>query len=75
MSGGLDPLPEGSDLAGKLLHHRQLRGMSQKQFAAQIGVDPGTLARWERREHVPDGKQLGKLERVGFRIGNAKWNT
>jgi transcriptional regulator with XRE-family HTH domain len=69
---GFDPLPEGVDLAGKLLHHRQSRGMSQKQFAAQIGLDPGTLARWERRERFPDAKQLGKLGRAGLRMGNGR---
>ncbi len=68
---GFDPLPEGNDLAGKLLHHRKTRGMSQKQFAAQIDVDPGTPARWERSERQPDEKQLKKLGRVGFRMGNA----
>ena len=67
---GFDPLPEGDDLAGRLLHHRKSRGMSQKQFAAQIGVDPGTLARWERQERSTDERQLGKLGQAGFRMGN-----
>ena len=68
---GFDPLPEGDDLAVKLLHHRKSRGMTQKQFAIQIGVDPGTLGRWERRERFPDQTQLGKLRREALGMGNA----
>ena len=72
---GFDPLSEGDDFAGKLLHHRKLRGMSQKQFAAQIGVDPGTLARWERGERQPDEKLLRKVRKAGFGMGNASCPT
>ena len=68
---GFAPLTDGDDLAGKLLHHRKSRGMSQKQFAAHIGIDPGTLSRWERRERSADERQVGKVERAGFRMGNA----
>ena len=68
---GFDPLPEGDDFAGKLLHHRKLRGISQKQFAAQIGIDPGTLGRWERGECQPDEKLLRKVRKAGLGMGNA----
>jgi DNA-binding XRE family transcriptional regulator len=35
-------------LAEQLVRHRTTLGMSQKKAAEHIGVDPGTLARWER---------------------------
>ena len=40
----------------KLVLRRMLRGMSQKEMAKELGVDPTTLARWERDERRPSGK-------------------
>jgi transcriptional regulator with XRE-family HTH domain len=37
--------------------------MSQKEDAAQIGVDPGTLARWERGQGEPTGASLENVTR------------
>ena len=68
---GFNPLPEGDNLGEKLVNHRMARGLTQKQFAAQIGVDPSTLARWERDERMPNCKQAAKLETMGLKKGNA----
>ena len=35
-------------LGDKILRYRQLRGINQEALALEIGVDPGTLARWEK---------------------------
>ncbi|MDR3405055.1 MAG: helix-turn-helix transcriptional regulator [Chthoniobacter sp.] len=59
---GFNPLPNGDTLAQRLINHRKALGTTQKEFARQLGVDPSTLARWERGERVPTGKLL---ERVG----------
>ncbi len=37
---GFNPLSDGDSLAQKLVSHRKAIGITQKQFAAQIGVDP-----------------------------------
>nr|AEH26506.1 hypothetical protein [uncultured Acidobacteria bacterium A11] len=63
---GFDPLPVGASLAQKLVNHRKALGLTQRQFASQIGVDPSTLARWERGERPPDDEQLRKLKLAGF---------
>jgi transcriptional regulator with XRE-family HTH domain len=41
---------------------RQFLGISQEFLAKQIGVDPGTLARWERGKGVPTKEQLELLK-------------
>jgi transcriptional regulator with XRE-family HTH domain len=33
--------------------------MSQKELAAELDVDPGTLARWERGERETDRRAFG----------------
>ena len=39
---------EPISLGGKLLKYRRDRGLTQKQLARQIGIDPTTLSRLER---------------------------
>jgi len=53
---GFNPLPDGGTVAQRLVNHRKAHGLTQKAFAAQIGVDQGTLAKWERGEREPKGK-------------------
>jgi DNA-binding XRE family transcriptional regulator len=47
---GYDPLPQANTLAEQLVQQRTKLGLSQKESAERIGVDPGTLAKWERGE-------------------------
>jgi transcriptional regulator with XRE-family HTH domain len=35
--------------------------MSQETMAQQLGIDPGTLARWERGSRQPQGKYLARV--------------
>jgi transcriptional regulator with XRE-family HTH domain len=42
--------------------NRQLLGISQESLARQIGVDPGTLARWESGAKKPAGMFIQKLK-------------
>lgn len=44
---GYDPRPTPKDLGQRLVQYRQSRGLSQVEMAAKLGVDPGTLSRWE----------------------------
>ncbi len=52
---GYEPWPEPKSLSEALLAERRRRGLVLKQAARQIGVDEGTLGRWERGEWKPTG--------------------
>ncbi|MCW5982726.1 MAG: recombinase family protein [Bryobacteraceae bacterium] len=67
---GYNPLPEGKTLAEKLVRYRTSLGMSQKEAAQEIGVDPGTLAKWERGERHPTGEFLRRV--MQFLAGEAR---
>jgi transcriptional regulator with XRE-family HTH domain len=60
---GYDPLPAATGWAERLVRARALLGISQKTSAARIGVDPCTLARWERGERTPRGAQESAASR------------
>ncbi|MBL8238352.1 MAG: recombinase family protein [Bryobacterales bacterium] len=47
---GYNPVPEPTDAAERLLWQRTSQGLSQKEAARKMGLDPGTLARYERGE-------------------------
>ena len=53
---GCNPFPSAGTLAERLLNRRKASGITQKEFAREIGVDPGTLGRWERGERTPTGE-------------------
>ena len=50
---GYNPLPTASDWGERLVRHRTAMGLSQKEAALDLGVDPSTLAKWERGERGP----------------------
>lgn len=54
-------LMEAGNLGEKIVLYRRLQGISQKGLARQLGVDPGTIGRWERNESQPCSKLNEKL--------------
>jgi len=58
---GFNPLPEGYTMAQRLVNRRKAQGLTQKEFARQVGVDPSTLAKWERGGGAPKGKFLNQV--------------
>ncbi len=60
---GYNPLPAANGLADQLVRHRTTLGLSQKDAARRLHVDPGTLARWERGERQPTGGFLIRVNR------------
>ena len=46
-----DTKPKG--LGQRIVAFRRLRGLTQKELARRLGVDPSTIASWERGEHEP----------------------
>lgn len=58
---GYDPRPEPRTLGQGLKRHRKGLGMSQKELAGFLGVDPSTLAQWEREDRPPTGQYLQRV--------------
>jgi site-specific DNA recombinase len=52
---GYNPLPASKEWPDRLVHGRTAMGLTQREAARRIGVDAGTLARWERGEREPSG--------------------
>lgn len=52
---GYNPTPPSHRWADRLVQARTALGLSQKESAQELGVDPCTLARWERGEREPKG--------------------
>ena len=59
---GYDPLPSPTTLPERLVHLRQIRGLTQYQLARIIQVDPTTVARWERGERQPLAEYRKQVE-------------
>ena len=53
---GYNPTQEAKASAERLKQRRIELGMSRTEAAAAIGVDPSTVARWERGEREPQGE-------------------
>lgn len=53
---GYAPWAGGRSVGERLLAYRRERGLSQAALARLLGVDPGTLSRWDRRLRVPTGR-------------------
>jgi transcriptional regulator with XRE-family HTH domain len=52
---GYNPLPTPKGWPDRLVQTRTAMGLTQREAARRIGVDAGTLARWERGEREPAG--------------------
>jgi transcriptional regulator with XRE-family HTH domain len=61
---GYDPRPMPEAIGSRLKAYRRGRGVSQEAMARQLGIDPGTLARWERGSREPRGEYLARAEGV-----------
>jgi transcriptional regulator with XRE-family HTH domain len=68
---GYNPLPVADGWGERLLRYRSTLGLSQKEAAKHLGVDPGTLARWERGDREPAGAFAERAER--FLGAEADW--
>jgi transcriptional regulator with XRE-family HTH domain len=60
---GYNPLPPGTTWAERLVSCRTAMGVTQGEAAHRIGIDQGTLARWERGEREPAGAFLSRVQR------------
>jgi transcriptional regulator with XRE-family HTH domain len=60
---GYNPLPPKLDWASRLVQCRTILGLTQKESAHRMGVDPSTLAKWERGERAPIGEYVMRAKR------------
>jgi DNA-binding XRE family transcriptional regulator len=67
-----NPLPPATSLADRLVRGRESLGLTQKESAKRIGVDPSTLARWERGEREPAGEVAAGVMRFLAKAEAAK---
>ncbi len=44
---GCDPRPEPAGFGGRLRAAREAEGLSERELARRLGLDPGTVAAWE----------------------------
>jgi transcriptional regulator with XRE-family HTH domain len=62
---GYNPLPSSPTTLGeKLLSYRKLNGITQEELARRLGVDPTTLARWERGKSRPMENNLQAIKQL-----------
>jgi DNA-binding transcriptional regulator YiaG len=59
---GHNPLPEATDLSGKMKRLRSTLGLTQEQLAQKLGIDESTVAGWERGDNTPVGAYRKLLE-------------
>lgn len=60
---GYDPEPvDTGTLGGRLVAKRRLLGLSQREAARSLAIDPGTWAGWEKGERVKREGQRRKVE-------------
>ena len=61
---GYNPLPDISSmpLAERITSYRKMCGFSQEEFAKIIGVDPGTLGKWENGKSTPRKETMDILD-------------
>ncbi len=66
---GYYPFPKPQTLSDRLIAFRRLRGLSIKELARQLGVDEGTLAKWENGEREPAGNRMEIVDEFLWRYG------
>ena len=52
---------QSGTLAKCIVSRRRAMGLTQKEFARRLGVDPGTLGRWETGRNLPSKRHCESL--------------
>lgn len=58
---GYDPPVATRSLPERLIASRRALGLTQRQLAAELGIDPSTIRGWERGEHKPSRKMMAVI--------------
>jgi transcriptional regulator with XRE-family HTH domain len=59
---GYDPEPPSGGLPGRLLALRRRLGLTQEQLAKKLGLDEGSVSRWEAGARRPSQWMAGRLK-------------
>ena len=60
---GYDPYStQAGSLGERIVAYRRAAGLSQKELARRLGIDPSTLGNWERGEKQPPSKLIPRME-------------
>lgn len=62
-------------LGERIIAYRQAHGITQKALAHQLGIDPGTLGRWEKNESTPWQEKANVLNSLFGTISTAIGRT
>ena len=54
----------GSSIGEKICYYRQLKQMTQNEFASRIGVTPQAVSKWERDSSLPDITVLAGIAQI-----------
>ena len=68
---GYNPFPPAGTIAEQIVCYRRTQGLPREQLAKHLGIDPGTLWRWEAGIREPKGKFL-KIVKVWL-AGSTDW--
>ena len=52
---------EANSFSKEIRVYRQFHGITQKELAKQLGIDPSTIMDWENGKHKPTKKLTGKI--------------
>jgi transcriptional regulator with XRE-family HTH domain len=72
---GYAPWPTEASIGERLLAFRRERGLSQAAFARLLGVDPGTVSRWERSIRIPTRRYARRAEATLERLASGNSGT
>ena len=61
---GYVPFSPGASFAERIKAHRMLRGLTQRQLAQELGVDPTTVHKWDAGTSQPMRKMHERIEEV-----------
>jgi transcriptional regulator with XRE-family HTH domain len=62
--GSIPSIGQPESFSEKIFHYRRLKGLSQENLARYLGVDPGTLANWEKGKREPSKRLKEKLNTI-----------
>jgi DNA-binding XRE family transcriptional regulator len=62
---GYNPLQgDATNLGEKIKQYRIQKGLSLRRLAKEMGIDPGTLSKWEKGQSNPNSKLRTQLQEI-----------